>query len=1228
MECFLSRMELGVFSSNKLHCRIDLAAHLLTPMARPLAPSLRGLLLLLPLLVALYPVPGCVAQGSVKFTFREEQPPNTLIGNPGETLGLERENRLFKLEMGQPYLRVDETGGNLYTTETPIDREQMMCESPTECQLEFEISVTDTMYNAATVLVEGKISVQDINDNTPTFSSPVISISIPEHTPPGTLVNIPTASDRDAGTNGVAGYELLGNEGQGLFSLQVAEEHGEKLPQLIVTGSLDREQRDTYDLTVRVVDGGQPPRSSTSVLRVTVLDINDNAPRFERYAYQGTVEENSPAGTSILQVRATDIDMGENSHIEYTFAQAADNARRLLRLDKNTGWITVQGPVDREQFSQFRFYVHARDKGPIPKQDRASVVITVRDTNDNAPAIDIRGIGLVTHRDGVASIDEDATVDSAVALVQVSDRDEGENAAVTCIVAGDVPFQLKPASESSSEKKKKFFLQTTTALDYEKVREYLIQIVAVDSGNPPLSSTNTLKVKVVDVNDNAPSFAQSRMQVGILENNRPPTSLLRVEATDADSGSNAELLYSLYPDPTIQNLFQINPDTGEVRAISVLDRELRERYEFKVAAADKGTPSLKGTATVVVNVLDENDNDPRFMLNAYNFSVRENLPPSSPVGMVTVTDLDKEANARFTLSVEPDNGEFEIQNGTGTILSRVSFDRERQSTYTFQLKAIDGGTPPRSAYVSVIINVLDENDNTPFITQPSNSSFQHISPLTPIGTLVERVKAEDMDIGPNANLTYEIVGGNPFDLFRISAVGNVTLEKELMRRHYGLHRLVVQVRDGGTPARFATALVHLYVNDTMANISLVEALVGHSLNTPLNVDIAGDPEYEKSKQRSNVLFGVIAGIIAVTLVIVVVVLIRYCRQKEAKSGYQAGKKETKDLYTPKQTSKNTKHKVKKSKPSKPSKPLDVEESGAQRGLQFNLINESSTDSPRIHLPLNCNPGSPDLGRHYRSNSPLPSIQLHPQSPTAGKKHQVVQDLPAANTFVGTGDSNSTGSDQYSDYSYKTNPPKYNKQLPHRRVTFSTANQSQDLQDPSQHSYYDSGLEESETPSSKSSSGPRLGPLALPEDHYERTTPDGSIGEMEHPENDLRPLPDVAMTGNCTRECTEFGHSDTCWMPGQPSPNRKQKNVPKLSTFVPYEERGSQDRLTNGSPRITEDRNAKMANIRFIPTHSAFPGSNHEPSKDSTLEEIPLTQPPDYQQAPGPAPQNSKREIYL
>ncbi|XP_033988578.1 protocadherin-9-like, partial [Trematomus bernacchii] len=218
------------------------------------------------------------------------------------------------------------------------------------------------------------------------------------------------------------------------------------------------------------------------------------------------------------------------------------------------------------------------------------------------------------------------------------------------------------------------------------------------------------------------------------------------------------------------------------------------------------------------------------------------------------------------------------------------------------------------------------------------------------------------------------------------------------------------------------------------------------------------------------------------------------------------------------------------------------------------------------------------------------------------------------------------------------------QPPHRRVTFSTANQAQDLQDlqdPSQHSYYDSGLEESETPSSKSSSGTRVGPLALPEDHYERTTPDGSIGEMEHPENDLRPLPDVAMTGNCTHECTEFGHSDSCWMPGgEPSPTRKVSlNAPsKVSTFVPYQETEGQEQLmANGSPKpLTEDRGtgtggsgggSKVANMRFMtPYSSAYSG---DPSgKDCEREDIPLSQAVEFHSATTPTGQTSKREIYL
>ncbi|XP_039181944.1 protocadherin-1 isoform X4 [Crotalus tigris] len=1077
----------------------------------------------------------------VVYKVQEEQPPNTLIGSLAADYGFPDVGHLYKLEVGAPYLRVDGKTGDIYTTETSIDRESLReCQHlfPGDpCFLEFEVSITDLMNNSPRLL-EGQIEVMDINDNTPNFASPVITLAIPENTNIGALFPIPLAMDRDAGANGVASYELMpGSDAQKLFGLQVAEDQDEKQPQLIVMGNLDREQSESYDLTIRVQDGGSPPRASSALLRITILDMNDNAPKFEKPLYEAELSENSPIGHSVLQVKANDSDQGANAEIDYSFHQASDVIHRLLRLDRATGLITVQGPVDREDINVLKFSVLAKDKGANPKTARAQVVISVRDMNDNAPSIEIRGIGLVTHQDGIANISEDVPVETPVALVQVSDRDEGENAVVTCVVAGDVPFQLRQASDTGSDSKKKYFLQTTTPLDYEAVKEYTIEIVAVDSGNPPLSSTNSLKVQVMDVNDNDPVFSQSSTEVAFPENNSPNDLVVEVSATDADSGSNAKLIYSLAGESLSKDTFSIDPESGEIHVKNVLDREQQERYEFLVVATDKGSPSRKGTASIAISVMDRNDNDPKFMLSGYNFSVTENMPPLSPVGMVTVIDADKGDNAVIQLSVEQDNGDFVIQNGTGTILSSISFDRERQSTYTFRLKAVDGGDPPRSAYVGVTINVLDENDNAPVIISPSNASYKHILPNTSPGQQIMSVGAEDIDSGINAELLFRIAGGNPFELFKISSVsGNITLEKEILRKHHGLHRLVVHVNDKGKPSHHGTALVHFYVNETLANRTLLETLVGHSLDTPIDIDIAGDPEYERNKQRSNILFGVIAGIVAVTLIILLVVLVRYCRQKEAKSGYQAGKKETKDLYAPKQSSKGNnkaKGKVKKSKSTKPPKPTeDEEETGLQKSLKFNLMNDSVSDSPRIHLPLNYPPGSPDLGRHYRSNSPLPSIQLQPQSPSASKKHQVVQDLPATNTFVGTGDSNSTGSEQYSDYSYRTNPQKYtNKQLPHRRVTFSAANQAQDLQDPSQHSYYDSGLEESETPSSKSSSGPRIGPLALPEDHYERTTPDGSIGEMEHPENDLRPLPDVALTGTCTRECTEFGHSDTCWMPG-------------------------------------------------------------------------------------------------
>ncbi|CAL9692663.1 unnamed protein product [Knipowitschia caucasica] len=998
------------------------------------ASSLHHLPLLLLLLSAmLFWTHSSAAPTDILYRVPEEQPPNSLIGSLASDQGLPDSGHLYKLEVGAPYLRVDGKTGDIYTTEIPIDRETLKdCRNlfdDDKCFLEFEVSITDMVkgIGSGPRLIEGRIEVLDINDNTPQFASPVLTLSIPENTHVGALFSIPMATDKDSGVNGVERYTLSTRDDfEQLFSLQVAMDSDEKVPQLVVMGNLDREVKESYDMNILVVDGGAEERQSSALLRVIITDQNDNAPKFEKSHYEANLQENSPLGHSVVQVRATDADTGVNAEIDYSIHQASEAVQRLLRIDRSTGVIFVKGLVDREEENFLKFFVVARDRGPNSKSSKVLVTIIIKDQNDNSPSIEIRGIGLVTHHNGIANISEDMPIGTPVALVQVSDRDEGENAVVTCVVAGDVPFQLRPASESANDRKRKYFLQTTTLLDYERVKEYYIEIVAVDSGNPALSSSNSLKVKVSDINDNAPIFSPAILEVDFAEENQPGDSVLAVTAADADDGLNAELVYSIV-EGTARRLFEIDSTTGEIRVKNILDREETERYEFRVSAADKGVPSKTGTATIVLNVLDVNDNDPKFMLSSYSFSVIENMAPLNPVGVVTVSDADKGENARVKLFVEPDNGKFFIQNGTGTILSSISFDREKESTYTFRLKAVDSGDRPRFSYAGVTINVLDENDNAPYVTKPSNSSYAYLTPLIPLDTAIEVVEAEDIDSGPNADLLFTITGGNPYGLFHISPTnGEITLVQEFTGKHIGLHRLVVKVSDKGKPQRHTTALVHVYVNDTKSNVSQIEALVGFSLSTSLDQDIAGDPNYIIT-QRSNILYGSLSGIAGVIMVIVVVVVLRHRLQKDTKSGYQAGKKESKDLYAPKQGPKNGKaKKAKKGKAPKPVKPREEdEEASLQKGLNFNLINDNVTDSPRIHLPLNYPPGSPDLGRHYRSNSPLPSIQLQPQSPSASKKHQAVQDLPATNTFVG--DNNSTGSDQYSDYSYKA--PKYsNKQV--------------------------------------------------------------------------------------------------------------------------------------------------------------------------------------------------------
>ncbi|XP_061536537.1 protocadherin-7 isoform X2 [Phycodurus eques] len=1207
-------------------------------------------LVVLPLLQLLTQLPG--ARSALRYRVAEEGPPDVKIGNVAADLGLTAGTGsgdvTFALESGSEFFKIDNVTGELTTGPRRIDREKMpqcqMIFDENECFLDFEVSVIGPLQSWVD-LFEGRVVITDINDNTPSFPSPVLQLSVEENRPIGTLYLLPTATDRDFGRNGIDRYELI-QEGAAVSSSARRAAGGSPVGR--VDGLGDRRGRSgdmvggarstVFELQVAdIPDGEKQPQ-------LIVKDVNDNSPQFERPAYEAEMAENAPPGTPVLQVRASDRDIGVNGQVEYVFGAATESVRRLLRLDEATGWLSVLHRIDREEVAQLRFTVAARDRGQPPRSDRTTVILAVRDENDNVPVVEIRKIGRIPVRDGAALVPENVLVDTPVALVQVSDRDQGENGAVTCTVVGDVPFTLKPAGETAlpplpadeafDRNKKKFFLHTSALLDYEVTKEYSVTIVAVDSGSPSLSSNSSLMVRVVDYNDHPPVFAQSVAEVHFAENNSPNERVVTVVAADADSGKNAEITYSL--DPVANGPFFIDPDNGDIRATGVLDREQRERYELKVIAKDKGTPPLQGSATVVIQVTDRNDNAPKFVQEVFTFYVKENLLANSPVGMVTVTDADEGENAELTLFVEMDgldekksgektvghNGEeeqeevFSIENNTGTIFSTLSFDREKLSTYTFRVRAVDGGEPRKTATATVSLFVTDENDNAPAITSPANESYTLLPPASSARTIVRTVTAIDSDTGPNADLRYALVGGNPFRLFEIGhSNGVITLAEPLERRHKGLHRLVVRVNDSGTPSLCATALVHVFINESLVNASLVDAQVSRSLSAPLSLDIAGDPDSERAlgKQRLSVAIGVLAGAAAVILVILLVVTARQCGA-QGKNGYEAGKKEPEeDFFSPSGAQpqvgrgggSDRGRKARRDKRNGTGGGTAAGAGKSDRSLYSGIVTvnglrrhgndeeeeDISSASERLaarYCAVDGDPGSPrmgggrrhqsspDLARHYKSSSPLPAVNLQPQSPPAeGKKHQAVQELPPSNTFVGSGgcagstgsssssgngDAMSLGSDQCSEYGCQTGN-KYNKQGTLRRVTFSVVSQAQDA------GCYDSGLEDSETPSSKSSSGPRLGALPLPEEGYERTTPEGSVGEEEHVENDARQLPDVALTGKCTRECDEFGHSDTCWMPVHPSPRQRQhhsSDPPRLSTFAPGDDNNNLRRNDHAS----------------------------------------------------------------
>ncbi|XP_064030488.1 protocadherin-17 isoform X3 [Pogoniulus pusillus] len=628
------------------------------------------------------------------------------------------------LENSAPHLLdVDGESGLLYTKQR-IDREAL-CRRSAKCQLSLEVFANDQE------ICMIKVEIQDLNDNAPAFPSDQVDMDISENAAPGTRFPLTSAHDPDAGDNGLRTY-LLTRDDYGLFSLDVKSRgDGTKFPELVIQKPLDREEQSHHTLILTALDGGDPPRSGTVQINVRLIDSNDNSPIFEAASYVVELPENAPLGTAVIDLNATDADEGTNGEVLYSFSgYAPDRVRDLFSIDPQSGLIRVKGNLDYEESGLIEIDVQARDLGPNPIPAHCKVTVRLIDRNDNAPTI-----GFVSVRQGALS--EAAPPGTVIALVRVTDRDSGKNGQLQCRVLGGgggpgaVPFTLEENYDNF------YTVVTDRPLDREAQDEYNVTIVARDGGNPPLNSTKSFSVRILDENDNPPRFSKNLYVLQVPENNIPGEYLGSVLAQDPDLGQNGTVSYSILPshvgDVSIYTYVSVNPTNGAIYALRSFNYEQTKHFEFRVLAKDSGSPHRESNATVRVTVLDVNDNAPLIVLPALindtaELQVPRNAGVGYPVGTVRALDSDFGESGRLTYEIVEGNEEhlFEMDPTSGEIRTLHPYWEELSPVAELVVKVSDHGKPSLSAVAKLIVRALA--GPLPEAGEPQVNGEQHRRP--------------------------------------------------------------------------------------------------------------------------------------------------------------------------------------------------------------------------------------------------------------------------------------------------------------------------------------------------------------------------------------------------------------------------------------------------------------------------------------------------------------------
>ena len=569
----------------------------------------------------------------------------------------------------------------------------------TTAEYELVIHVTDGIHSIqdcpqSQCVAIVRILVTDIDDEPPVFSSLEYRASVVENAPTGTSILEILATDIDSPS---IEYKLTGLA-EGRFTVS-------QTGVVSVAGPIDREQFPGGSLVfLAFADGGS---LATADIVIDIQDVNDYEPRFSG-VFSGLVEENSDPGEEglvVSQVRAVDLDQGENGTVHYSIIFGGENG---FRIDKETGVITAHAQYDREATPSFVLVVQATDNGTsIQLSSQTQVVIEIGDVNDNRPRFPFSYM--------FARVFENSPIGHSVFFLPTIDADSALNSRAIFSLLATNPMETKFSLNLITGE-----VTIAGSLDYEIPlhRLYTLTVSVVDPDSPSESDVGTLQIVLLDRNDNPPQISVTKSETGLLQETFPiGIQVAMVTASDLDIGQNSELMFEISDGNTNGDFELLVEDGGAIiKSANQFDYETTLSYMLTVTVSDMGSPPLSVSETIDFNIIDVNDEPPIFTQSEYSISILENSAPSVNLIQVQASDRDTGNGGeidRYELISGNEGGWFAL-NSSGVLSSLTVFDREERAEYVLTVAAYDRGVVPIQGTARIVVTITDVNDNPSF----------------------------------------------------------------------------------------------------------------------------------------------------------------------------------------------------------------------------------------------------------------------------------------------------------------------------------------------------------------------------------------------------------------------------------------------------------------------------------------------------------------------------------